>query len=240
MRAFTAARFFRIVSPLPPLMRPTFVVLVLVAAPIVVMDVERTRDVLAPILTLQLFAAASGFAGHARRGYYDLLLTSGGRRLSIALTHWVFSIAPGVVAWMVVALVEAALRRGYPDHALAGGTLAAMAIVSMLGWAFTVGLPRFSGAIGWVVVLVAAASLWPDGAIGFAFSGGAGRAAEIGTVASAWQAAAVLVNPALLLGRGLEGMAGWMVIPAIAAGVIGMVTACAWIASTDYPLEAAQ
>lgn len=222
------ARFFRVVSPLPPLMRPTFVVLGVAAASVVVLDVARTPNALMPILTLHLFAASSGFGGAARRGYYDLLLTRDDGRLAMALAHWCFSIAPGIATWLAIAGVEAAVRGGFPQHALAAGSVAAMAIVSMLGWAFTVGLPRFSGAIGWTVTVVAAASLWSLEAV-------AGPGSPV-----ALRAIAMLVNPALLLGRSLDAASLLLLIPAISVGVVGMVTACAWIALTDYPLEAAQ
>jgi hypothetical protein len=228
MESASRARFFRVVSPLPPLMRPTFVVLFLVAAAVMAVDVEKTRAVLTPLLTLHLFACSSGFGGAARRGYYDLLLTRDGRRLALALTHWCFSIAPGLATWLAVAGLETALRGGFPRHALAGGSVAALAVVSMLAWAFTVGLPRFSGAIGWMVIVVSAASLW-------SLEATAGPGSPV-----ALRALAMLVNPALLLGRSLDAVALLIVMPALAAGVVGMILACAWIVRADHPLEAAQ
>ncbi len=221
-------RFFRVVSPLPPLMRPTFGVVFVVSTVVMAVDVEKTRPLLTPLLTLHLFACSSGFGGAARRGYYDLLLTRDGRRLGVALTHWCFSIAPGLATWLAIAGLEAFLRVGFPQHAFAGGSVAAMAVVSMLAWAFTVGLPRFSGAIGWMVTVVSAASLWSLEAV-------AGPGSPVGL-----RALAVLVNPALLLGRSLDAASLLPVVPALAAGVVGMILACAWIVLADYPFEAAQ
>jgi hypothetical protein len=221
-------RFFRVVSPLPPLMRPTFGVVFVVSAVVMAVDVEKTRPLLTPLLTLHLFACSSGFGGAARRGYYDLLLTRDGRRLGVALTHWCFSIAPGLATWLAIAGLEAFLRLGFPQHAFAGGSVAAMAVVSMLAWAFTVGLPRFSGAIGWMVTVVSAASLWSLEVV-------AGPGSPV-----ALRALALLVNPALLLGRSLDAASLLPVVPALAAGVVGMSLACAWIVLADYPFEAAQ
>lgn len=217
-------RFFLVVSPLPPLMHRTFVVLVVGAAGVIALDVNRTRDVLVPLLALHLFAASSGFAGPARRGYYDQLLTRGDGRLAIAFAHWALSIAPGLAAGLAIALVEAVARRGFPQHTLAAGTVAAMAVVSMLAWSLTVALPRFSGAIGWMVTLIAAASVWP--------------LERVST--PALTALATVVNPATLIGRSLDGAAWLVVAPAIAAGASAMVVACTWVVLTDYPLEASQ
>jgi hypothetical protein len=220
-------RFFLIVSPLPPMMVGTFVAVAVGASMVVVADVERTADALVPILTLQLFAAASGFAGPARRGYYDMLLTSADRRLTIGVVHWVISIGPGLLAWAWVAAVEAAVRRAFPGLALAAGSAAALTVVSTLAWACTVPLPRFAGAIGWMVTVVAAMSLWR-----------LDRVFESGS--AALMSVAALVNPVLLIGRPLNPDEVLAVAPALALGMAGVGAACVWIARTDYPLEASQ
>jgi hypothetical protein len=221
-------RFFRVVGPLPPLMIGTFMVIAAAASAVVLIDVRRTGQVLLPVLALQLFAASSGFAGPARRGYYDILLTGGDHRVAIALAHWVMSIAPGLCAWLWIAGVEAAARQAFPLLALAGGSIVAMAVVSTLGWACTVPLPRFSGAIGWMVAVVAAMSLWPLDDL-FKYGG------PVTTMA-----AAALVNPALLVGRALGPIETLAVVPAVALGAASVIAACAWIVLTDYPLEASQ
>jgi hypothetical protein len=221
-------RFFRVVNPLPLLMTETFGVVFIVASAVVLLDAARTPDVLMPVLVLQLFAASSGFAGPARRGYYDLLLTRGDSRLSIAVAHWAFSIAPGIATVLGIAAIEAASRRAFPVVTLASGTLAAMAVVSTLPWAFTVGLPRFSGAIGWLVTLAMATTFWsPD------------QTFAAGAAPSAAMAMAVLVHPGLLVGRSLpaDGVAA---VPALALAAVALVAACLWIVRADYPLEAAQ
>jgi len=220
-------RFFRIVSPLPPMMVGTLAVVAVGASMVAVADVERTADALVPLLTLQLFAAASGFAGPARRGYYDLLLTSADRRLTIGVVHWVMSVGPGLLAWAWVAAVEASARRAFPGLSLAAGSAAALIMVSTLAWACTVPLPRFAGAIGWLVTAVAAMSVWRMDRV---FQSGS---AELMSVAA-------LVNPGLLIGRPLNPDEVLAVAPALALGIAGVGAACAWIARTDYPLEASQ
>lgn len=221
-------RFFAIVSPLPPLMKGTFGVVVALGAPIVAVRPERTADLLLPLLTLHLFSASSGFAGPARRGHYDLLLTRGDSRLVMALVHWGYSIAPGIVAWLAIALIETAATRGASRAALAGGTVAAMAVVSMQAWACTVALPRFSGAIGWLIAALAASVLWPFGPMG-------DPAAPVEA-----RALAAFLNPATLLGRPLDAASAVEVMPAVLVAVVGLAAACAWIELADYPLEASQ
>src|SRR5262245_40570029 len=99
-----------------------------------------------------MFAASSGFAVPARRGHYDLLLTRSGGRTSIALAHWLTSISAGIASWLILASVEA-LSSGRASISLASGTCAAIALVSTIPWAVTIALPRFSGGIGWLLVL---------------------------------------------------------------------------------------
>ena len=69
-------------------------------------NVDQGVKTVAPVLLLQLFAAASGFMVPARRGHYDLLLTRGDSRLAIAVVHWAMSILPGVLSWFVLAAIE--------------------------------------------------------------------------------------------------------------------------------------
>src|SRR4029434_11222861 len=95
-------RFFRVVPPVPPMMTGTFLVLTLASAAVVVANPVRAPGTLVPVLLLQVFAAASGFALPARRGHFDLLLTRGSSRTLIALVHWAMSIAPGLASWLVL------------------------------------------------------------------------------------------------------------------------------------------
>jgi hypothetical protein len=207
----------------------TFAIVFVVAAAVILFDAARTADALLPVLVLQLFAASSGFAGPARRGYYDMLLTRGDSRLSIAAAHWLMSVAPGAATLLALALVETMARKAYPEVALAGGTVAAMALVSMLSWSFTVSLPRFSGAIGWLLTLMLLTSFWSPGQ---AWTGGQASVPV--------KALAVFVHPGLLVGRALAADDALIVAPSVVLSITAVVLACVWIARTDYALEAAQ
>ena len=96
----------------PALIVWTFLVVVAIGGIAIARVPSRSADLMRPVLLLQLFAASSGFEVPARRGHYDLLLTSGHRRIWVALVHWAISIAPGVLAWLLLALVDAVGEHG--------------------------------------------------------------------------------------------------------------------------------
>jgi hypothetical protein len=225
-------RFFRVVPTQPTLIVWTFVVVVAIGIITIVREPSRSADMMVPVLLLQLFAASSGFEVPARRGHYDLLLTSGHRRVSIGLVHWATSIAPGVVAWLVLAVVEAAATRGADRRLLASGTCAAMALVSTMPWAITVRLPRFSGGIGWLLVLTLSTSvLSPVNVPG-------PSASDIGEwIRPAWD---FLVYPVVFVGCELDLGEGLIAAPALMLALAAMLAACRWVSGASVPLEAAQ
>lgn len=212
-------RFFRVVTTQPSLIVWTFVVVMFVGIVAIVRDPSRSAGAMVPVLLLQLFAASSGFEVPARRGHYDLLLTSGHQRVWMAVAHWAMSIAPGIMVWLALALIEAAVPAGRMTL-LTSGTLAAMALVSTLPWAVTVRLPRFSGGIGWLLALAIFTSVWPSmplsSALGF------------------------LIYPAGLVGRNLGVKDGLVAAPAMLVALGAMVAAFRWVSRAAVPLEAAQ
>lgn len=212
-------RFFRAVPPVPSLMLATVGTAVLVAAGAIVVDPARADRALVPVLLLQLFAAASGFAGPARRGHYDLLLARGEGRVRIALAHWSLSIAPGLLSWMLLAIVET-LARGTPGVLLASGTVAALWSVSTIPWALTVALPRFAGAIGWLALLALVAIVQP-----------------LSTLPSPVEAT---LYPVALVGVAVSPDTLSRVLPGAALGAAAMTAALVWIHAMDVPLEAGQ
>lgn len=227
-------RFFRVVSPVHPLMLGAFGLAVVAAAVVFVFaaDLPQKRGALIPILLLQMLATSSGFAGPARRGHYDLLLTTGHGRFQIGVVHWAMSVAPGVAAWTTAAVVELISGRGYADVALATGTMAAMFLVSTLPWALNVRLPRLTTGLAWILLFVLLVSMLPQGA-------GVALEADVGGGDTPVLAAA-LVCPWVLAGREL---APHDVIPVAVAAVIalaGMAASLRWIIGADLPLEAAQ
>jgi hypothetical protein len=218
--SFYPLRFFHIVRTQPPLIVWTFGCLVVVGGAAILRDPARTAGAMMPVLLLQLFAAAAGFEVPARRGHYDLLLTSGHRRVSMGLVHWASSVAPGVISWLALAAVEAGVSRGTERQLLATGTVTAMALVSTLPWALTVRLPRYSGGIGWLLALAISTSVWPS--------------------AQQWSAWSVLVYPVALVGRELGVGDVVVAAPAMILSLVAMAAACRWISRASVPLEAAQ
>jgi hypothetical protein len=213
-------RFFRVVPPQPSLIVWTFVIVVGIGGAAMVRDPSRSVGAMVPALLLQLFAAASGFEVPARRGHYDLLLTSGHARVLMALGHWGSSIAPGLIAWLVLAAIEVVVSRGMQRTLLMSGTLAAVGLVSTLPWAITVRLPRFSGGIGWLLALAISTSVMPS--------------------MQSWPPWMFLVYPAGLVGRELSVNDGLAVAPALVVALLSMAGACRWVSRASVPLEAAQ
>jgi hypothetical protein len=184
-----------------------------------------------PVLLLQLFAVSSGFEVPARRGHYDLLLTSGHPRVWMAVVHWATSAAPGAVAWLVLAAGERAAGAGHLNL-LTSGTLTAMGLVSTLPWAINVRLPRFAGGIGWLLALALSSHVWSPAAPAGLPGPGVGQLI--------WPAWTVLVYPAGLVGRDLDVSQGVIAAPAIILAAGAMAAACLWVSRASVPLEAAQ
>lgn len=107
------------------------------------------------ILFAQMFLASSGFVPRARRGHLDALLTSGRARVPIVISHWALSVAPGIVAWTLVAGTGLILGSAAAPSALAGGRLAGLFVVSSLAWVLGFALPRGAAGMLWTAVLLA-------------------------------------------------------------------------------------
>ena len=227
-------RFFRVVAPVPGLIGWTFLAVSVTCAIGIGSDPARAPGAFVPVLLLQLFAAASGFAVPARRGHYDLLLTGGDSRVWMALVHWLTSIAPGTAAWLLVAGVEVTASGGARTALLASGTCAAMCLVSTLPWAITVRLPRFSGAIGWLLVLVMSTTTFPSARV---VTGPFTSSDPGGLIWSAWS---FLVYPPGLVGQVLSWTQVLVAAPALVLAGCSMAAACRWVVRASVPLEAAQ
>jgi hypothetical protein len=198
------------------------------------LDSRKASGAIVPVLLLQLFAASSGFAVPARRGHYDLLLTSGYRREWIALMHWWTSIAPGIATWLMLAAVEAVASRGLRTTLLTSGTCAAMTLVSTLPWALTTRLPRFSGGIGWLLLLATSTTVV---SVAPAIPATTDSFDPATLMRSAWS---FLIYPPTFVGHPLSPEQVAAVAPALTLAVAAMVLACRWIVRASVPLEAAQ
>jgi hypothetical protein len=229
-----AIRFFRIVTPLPPLMLPAFAGVGAAASLLVVFQAERAAVAVIPLLLLQLFASSSGFMVPARRGHYDVLLTGGPQRVVVAAVHWAMSILPGVATWLAVAAVELIASGGSRTALLASGTVAALLLVSTIPWSATVALPRFSAAIGWLVAVALVA---------VAFSPDAGREGlDLPARGSWWSAIpfAPTLYPPALVGNDVAALGALAGLPPLLLAAGSMLGALVWISRRDIPLEASQ
>jgi len=227
-------RFFRIVSPIPPLMRPAFAAVGAAAALLVMLDADRAAAAVIPLLLLQLFASSSGFMMPARRGHYDVLLTSGHKPVLVAAVHWGMSILPGIATWIAVAAVEIVATSGSRMVLLTPGTVAALLLVSTIPWSATVSLPRFTGAIGWLIVLtLLVVSLSADGA---------GGSLVDATIGSAWVDLSLspTLYPPALVGKDVASLDPLQLLPPLILAAGSMIVALVWIARHDIPLEASQ
>jgi hypothetical protein len=148
-----ALRYFQIVPVVPPLCNVAFVIAVAAAAFRLASDASAAIDALTPVLLLQLFVASSGFRFAARRGYYDLLLTSGAPRWQIAIAHCLVSILPGIVSWMCVAALEIGASRAEEWRSVTQGTCAAFVGASLIAWSLAVFSSRTAVTVMWLLVL---------------------------------------------------------------------------------------
>ena len=210
-------RFFHVVPPVPALMHGAFAASAIAAAVALSLQATDPQGALAPVFLLQALAASSGFAVPARRGHYDLLLTSGVSRLRIGVAHFLASILPGVLCWTVIAALEAVSGGGFPGISLASGTVASLAIVSALSWAVTVPLPRLTGGIVWLLVLVAPVNhdLFPA-------------------------TASMLALPWTLVGTDVFSQGAVAVVSAAAVVAMAVMSALTWICRTDISLQVAR
>lgn len=112
-------------------------------------------DGLGMVLFVQMFLASTGFSARARRGHFDALLTVSESRTHALVAHWVVSVAPGVLAWGMVALVGLALGNGAAWSALIGPRAAALFIVSAVAWTLGFAMARGTAGFLWTMALFA-------------------------------------------------------------------------------------
>ena len=229
-------RFFRIVPPVPLLVTVFSGAALVIAAGLALMAPHATSAPLPTLLVLQIFAASSGAIGPARRGYYDALLSRGVGRAQLLWGHWMASLTPGAISWLVVAVLErlsAGAAGTSATSALSSGSLVALWLASSLPWAGTVALPRFAAAIAWLVVLVATLTTIPAGQSRLV-------AALDGGESTAWAPLAAVVYPMGLIGRSLTAEQWMVVAPALLLSIVAPAAALTWFCHTDIPLEASQ
>ena len=228
-------RFFAVVPPMPLLMIGAFVVVTSAAAIVMVVEPQTMARALTPVLLLQLFACSSGFDVPARRGHYDLLISRGQTRLQIVTAHWAASALPGIVSWLALAVLSRAVGDESNHVSLfSGGTIVAMSLISTLPWAITVRLPRFAGAIGWLLLATLVMLVEPDVLTTSVAGTGGGWQVWLET------AGAILIYPPLLVGGDLSGSNGFVVLPGLLAAAAALTIGFWSTIRRDIPLEAAQ
>lgn len=229
MTRVTSVRWFLAVSSSPMWMRFAFAAAFLIGAATLWLNPGEVDSAFGSILLLQMFSASGGYAASAARGHFDPLLVSGRSRPGIAISHLFAASLPGLVAWLAIAALAAALGRahiGFSVH-----RQLAVLLVSAGTWAMGLALPR-----------LAAGALWSMGLLTMALSHWAGgylvvvQSAPHGVRQHLSAAAAFAACPFLLLGD--FAASGNVVVLALDAGVV-LALACAgarYVARREYGL----
>jgi hypothetical protein len=210
-----------------------FVAAVVVGAWTLVLDPGggQLDSALASVLLLQMFAVSNGFAGAAGRGHFDAVLVSGRPRVAIGVGVALAAATPGASAW--AALLMVALAVGEPLSAVAAPhRQAAFLIVSGVGWAAGVAVPRLvAGALWFLIILgllmsrtlftqhLAAIQQVPASLQGFAVS-----------------VAACVICPFVLLGDFPGANDLRVVAAAMGLAIVAVAAAIAHISRRDYAL----
>ena len=179
-------------------------------------DARELDTGLGLILFAQMFLASSGFVGYARQGHFDPVLTRFRARARVAAAHWAVSIAPGAIAWFLLAAAGASAGAPAAMSAIAGSRAAALLIVSSLAWVVGFALPRGAAGMLWVALLMVLVLQRAE------LLAAPARAETI--AAGALHAATLIVCPFLLLGTRPALVPG-----ALAAAVVVPVLLLWWV-----------
>ncbi len=150
----SALRFLLTVSPPPAWMLIAFAASVLVGVATLWFNPSGIDAAFGSILLLQMFAASNAFSVSASRGYFDPLLTGEHSRQRVAMGSLAAAALPGLVAWVLLALVAIAFGRW--RIAVTPHRYLAVAIVSVVSWAGGLALPRMAVGPLWTFGLVSA------------------------------------------------------------------------------------
>jgi hypothetical protein len=210
-------RYFRVVPPNPALLTGAFAVITVVGMLSFALTADDGAAAAVPVVVLQAFGASTGFSAPARRGYFDLLLSRGEPRTRIALVQWLTAITPGITSWAMLAAAYALIRGTAGSPLVTSGTMLALVMASTIPWAVTVALPRFSGAIGWLLLVSLGATggvVWPDPVRDIVF-------------------------PINVVGERVDHRVD-VVMPALMLSTLSVAIALWWVHRTDIRLESAQ
>jgi hypothetical protein len=165
------------------------------------------------VLFVQMFLASSGFVITAHRGHFDPTLGCGSDRAAALAAQWLASIAPGTLAWLLLAATGYLVDSPATFSAIAGSRLAAFGIVSMMAWSAGFALPRGGAGALWMGALVFLLVRHPN-LIGTLATQGS-------VVSTAKTAGTLVVCPFLLLGT--HGQIGPAPIGAAVAAALAVL-----------------
>lgn len=119
-----------------------------------IVDPADIGHVFGIVLFLQLFAASTGYRESLRRGHFDPILVGGTSRWRIAGAHWAISVGLGLLVWTVLTILELAVHANRRLTSLNPAQIAVFLYASTAVWALTLPLPRYLGAVLWLILLV--------------------------------------------------------------------------------------
>ncbi|HSE63594.1 MAG TPA: hypothetical protein VLG15_08275 [Thermoanaerobaculia bacterium] len=145
--------FLRAVSPPAAPLTVVFGVLAVGAAALERVESGASDWVLASIALVQLFASSTGFTRPATRGHYDPILL-GRSRVSVALSHFAVSAAPGGAAWIACGVAQSLAAGSARVPAFLPAGWATILLVSAIPWAASVRSSPFLGGALWLLLSV--------------------------------------------------------------------------------------
>jgi len=149
-------RFFFVVGLHPPFAIAALAAVTLVGLWTLFTSPTELDSALGLLLVVQMFLASTGFLVRARRGQFDPILIAASSRARVLMSHWLFSIAPGLAGWVVLSATAGALGNAQVWSTFAGHRLLALLIVSSVSWTVWFGLPRSAAGALWMAGLIAA------------------------------------------------------------------------------------
>ncbi len=230
----SSVRFFLGVSPHPPWVWAGFGTIVALQGWTLRQSPDDAASMLAAALLVQMFAVSTGFCAPASRGQFDPLLTAGRPRFLVAMAHLVASALPGIAAWGALAVVEVAAAPPRWPLALSPRALLALILVSAIAWALTLRLPRLSGGVLWLGLLLVGA-LTREGFLALA-KPAVDRPEGPGVVGLLSEAGLRAAAPFLLLTKRAFTHELAVVSIDIGIAIIVLAAALAFLSLRDYPL----
>jgi hypothetical protein len=148
-------RYFAVIGIHPPYAIVAIAGIAVLGLVTVWLNAAELDSGLGMILFAQMFLASSGFVVRARQGHLDPLLTNSLERTAVVVSHWVLSVAPGIIAWVLVAGAGLVLGSPAAVSAFIGTRVAGLLVVSSMAWALGFALPRGAAGMLWTAVLLA-------------------------------------------------------------------------------------